>query len=105
MSIFVKDLETGKVFKLTSLDGNSAVIWREDYGSCCQHLDKLESVLPEKATLNFTERKVGGVELHHHSTASVIQLIIRGDGVDNKEGSAWLDYIEFENLKQALNQT
>ena len=51
---------------------------------------------------NWTERKVGNVKMIHHSTSSVIEIIIEQD---DEKITVWLDYTDFENLKKALKLT
>ena len=51
---------------------------------------------------NWTERREGNVLLIHHSTGSVVQVIIEGEG-DSQV--IWLDYYEFENLEKAILKT
>lgn len=44
----------------------------------------------------------GDVTLIHHSTASVIQIVVQDE--DGKS-DLWLDYYQFEQLKKAIKNT
>lgn len=41
----------------------------------------------------------GDIRLIHHSTASVIQIIVQDEDGTNE---IWLDYYQFEQLKEAI---
>lgn len=57
---------------------------------------------------NFTQRESGNVKIIHHSTSSVIEIIIRIDKevsqskFERVTETVWLDYETFNNLKKLV---
>lgn len=59
----------------------------------------------------WTERQSGKVKIEHWSTSSAIRIIVKKReevkmGVfEDVEEELWLDYEEFGNLREVINQT
>lgn len=59
----------------------------------------------------WTKRQVGNIELIHHSTASLVEIIIHSDELTERlvpeihQKSIYLDYEEFDDLKKAIELT
>lgn len=53
---------------------------------------------------NWTKIEVGYVTLIHHSTASVIEIVVTNDDSELPPKNIWLDYYDFEALKDAIKK-
>lgn len=59
----------------------------------------------------WTKRQVGNIELIHHSTSSLIEMIITSHEPpepyqsDMVKYTIWLDYKDFDDLKKAIELT
>jgi hypothetical protein len=51
--------------------------------------------------------KEGDITITHHSTASVIQIIVSESEAEhkNEKQELWMDYYQWEQLKKAIAQT
>jgi putative lipase involved disintegration of autophagic bodies len=51
--------------------------------------------------------KEGDITITHHSTASVIQIIVSESEAEhkNEKQELWIDYYQWEQLKKAIAQT
>ena len=74
---------------------------------------KIEKVTHDNASaLNWSQVEVGNIKLIHHSTASLIKIIITGEVQESQGGEykkveedIWLEYDQFKNLVEAINVT
>lgn len=54
---------------------------------------------------NWTKIEVGNVTLIHHSTSSVVEVVVKDDDFEKPPKQLWLDYYDFEALKEAMYKT
>jgi hypothetical protein len=59
----------------------------------------------------WTEIEVGKVKMIHHSTSSLVQIIVtdieeyQPGHYREETNELWIDYYQFEDLKKAINKT